>query len=202
MTRIVDCYLPLMSPWAYLGHDRFVAIADRGRAVIRWHPVDFAKIFAASGGVPVKQRPVQRQTYRMYELKRWRDRLGVPLELEPRFFPVDDTRAAHLVLQAMAEGADPAGLIGGVLGAVWAEGRDITDTETLADLLRREGLDAGLLDRADAATAELARRRAALTENAIEAGVFGAPTYIFDGEPFWGQDRLDFLAERLGVTLD
>jgi len=202
MSLRVDYYLSLISPWTYLGHDRLVAIADRAGAQIAWKPVDLGRIFPETGGLPLKQRSVQRQAYRMMELRRWPDRLGVPLNLEPRFFPADESRAARMVLQAIAEGGNPAGLIGGVLTAVWAEDRDITDPETLVDIARRNGFDSGLPARAEAAAEEHIRTRDAFGREALAAGVFGAPTYVVGDELFWGQDRLDFVAARLGVALD
>lgn len=202
MSLRVDYYLSLISPWTYLGHDRLVAIADRAGAQIAWKPVDLGRIFPETGGLPLKQRSVQRQAYRMMELRRWPDRLGVPLNPEPRFFPADETRAARMVLQAIAEGGNPAGLIGGVLTAVWAEDRDIADPETLVDIARRNGFDSELPVRAEAAAEEHTRTRDAFGREALAAGVFGAPTYVVGDELFWGQDRLDFVAARLGVALD
>jgi carboxymethylenebutenolidase len=82
-----------------------------------------------------------------------------------------------------------------VLRAVWAEERDIADAATLAALLAEAGLPAALLDsaRGDAARA----RYDAHTQEAIAGGVFGAPSYVIEGEIFWGQDRLDFVERRL-----
>jgi 2-hydroxychromene-2-carboxylate isomerase len=88
MAKVVDYYFSPMSPWTYLGHARFSALLARYGAQVKVKPADYGKIFAASGGVPVKQRPVQRQAYRMVELRRFRDHTGLPLNLEPKFFPV------------------------------------------------------------------------------------------------------------------
>ena len=86
-------------------------------------------------------------------------------------------------------------LTGAVLKAVWAEQRNINDAATLAQLLAECGLPAGALD--DAQADAVQQRYEAATQQAFDAGVFGAPSYVIDGEIFWGQDRLDFLERRL-----
>ena len=95
VSKIVDYYFTPSSPWAYLGHDRFLRIAAQTGASVQPRPVDYGKIFPVSGGVPLKQRATQRQAYRFSELKRWRAQLALPLTLEPRFFPVDANPANH-----------------------------------------------------------------------------------------------------------
>src|SRR5258707_15569570 len=87
VAKHVDYYVSLNSPWTYLGSKRFEAIAKKHNAHVSIWPVDFGSVFAVSGGLPLPKRAPQRQAYRMMELKRWRDHLGVPLTLEPKFFP-------------------------------------------------------------------------------------------------------------------
>ncbi len=87
MAKHVDYYVSLNSPWTYLGSKRFEAIAAKHKADVTIWPVDFGSVFAVSGGLPLPKRAPQRQAYRMMELKRWRDHLGVKTTLEPKFFP-------------------------------------------------------------------------------------------------------------------
>lgn len=194
MERIIDYYLSPVSPWTYLGHQRFGAIAQAQRATILCKPVDYAKVFAASGGLPLAKRPPQRQAYRLFELERWRRFLDMPLNLHPAFFPVAAELPARLVLAAAPEAQFR--LAGALLRAVWAEERNIADAETLRRICGENGLNGqSLLDAAQStATAE---RYDTLTAEAIQRQVFGAPTYIYRDEPFWGQDRLDFLERAL-----
>jgi 2-hydroxychromene-2-carboxylate isomerase len=197
MPRTVDYYFIPMSPWTYLGHARLRAIAAQHRATVRVKPVDFGRVFAASGGVPLAQRPVQRRAYRMHELARWRDFLGVPIRLEPKFFPVTGDPSAKLILAAEPHGTEvQLDLAGALMKACWEEDRDLADTATLvaiADALKLDG--AALL--ATSHGPDVQARYDALTQEAIGAQVFGAPTYLIDGEPFWGQDRLDFVERKL-----
>jgi carboxymethylenebutenolidase len=86
-------------------------------------------------------------------------------------------------------------LTGAVLRAVWVDERDIADAGTLAAILAELQLPAQRLD--DARAAAVQARYETDSQRAIDTGVFGAPSYIVDGELFWGQDRLDFLQRRL-----
>jgi 2-hydroxychromene-2-carboxylate isomerase len=193
----IDYYFAPQSPWTYLGHQRLADIAGRSGAQIRVLPMDLGKIFPRSGGLPLPQRAPQRQAYRLVELKRFADWLGLPLNLHPSYFPVPGDAAARLILAvADGQGSDAAmQLSGAVLRAVWAEQRNINDAETLSQLLAECGLPASALDesRRDAAQ----QRYEAATQQAFDSGVFGAPSYVVDGEIFWGQDRLDFLERKL-----
>ena len=194
MAEHIDYYLSLNSPWAYMGHGRFTDLVERHGLAVRLHPVDFAGIiFPATGGLPVGKRSPQRQAYRLVELERWRQHLDIALNINPRFWPADEVLAAQMVLAARESEAGSVTFAGALMRAVWAEERDIADRDTLLAIAGECGLDGGsLIAAADAA--EMADRRASESRAAIERGVFGAPTYIYKEQLFWGQDRLDLLA--------
>lgn len=198
MSQVIEYYFSPQSPYAYLGHDRLVAIAARHGAQIRLKPCDMGKVMAASGGVPVGQRPPQRQAYRLTEMARWRDFLQMPLNLHPAYFPVSGDAASRVILAAqLAHGTARAlELTGNIMRGVWAGELNIADPATLQQIAERMGLDgAALLKAADAGAVQDAY--ADCTQQAIAANVFGAPWYVVNGEPFWGQDRLDFVDRAL-----
>jgi len=197
MTATVDYYLAPQSPWTYLGHERFARIAAATGTQVRVRPMDLGKVFPVSGGLPLGQRAPQRQAYRLVELARFRDALGLPLNIKPKFFPVPGDPAARLIVAVeLADGAAAAmQLTGCVLAAVWAQERDISSDATLAELLDECGLPAQRLQAS--LTPEVQARYERNTQQAIEAGVFGSPSYVIDGEIYWGQDRLDFVERRL-----
>ena len=198
MGRTVDYYFAPQSPWAYLGHQRLADIAQRHGASVRVMPMDLGgKVFPISGGLPLGQRAPQRQAYRLVELQRYSEYLGVPLQLKPKYFPVGGDDAARLIIAAdLAEGSGAAmRLAGAVLAACWAQERHIADEKVLAELLHEQNLPAALLDKAHSQAVQ--ERYDAYTQAAIDAGVFGAPSYVIDGEIFWGQDRLDFVERAL-----
>ena len=197
MSKTVDYYLAPQSPWTYLGHQRLVKIAKAAGATVRVMPMDLGKVFPISGGLPLGKRAPQRQAYRLVEMARFSQALDMPLNLHPKFFPVAGDPAARLIIAVdMHHGTDAAlQLTGAVLSAVWHEERDIADAATLAALLSEHQLDAACLALSD--TPEVQTRYDSYTQSAMDAQVFGAPTYVLDGEMFWGQDRLDFVAQKL-----
>lgn len=199
MSKTIDYYFSLISPFTYFGGPRLVEIAGRHDAAIAYKPVRLARIFPASGGLPLAKRAPQRQAYRLIELARWRDHLGMPLILHPAHFPADETLAAKLVIAALRQGADAGALIQAILRAVWSEERDIADRETLRAVAGENGLDgATLLAAAD--DPSVAKDYEANTDEALDRQVFGAPSYYYRNEVFWGQDRLDFLERALATT--
>jgi len=200
MGKTVDYYFSPISPWTYLGHPRFAAMAQRHGAVVRVKPADFGKIFPVSGGLPLPKRAPQRQAYRLVELKRFSDYLKLPLNLHPKFFPAPGDLAAQFIVAAGRAGGSDAAmrLAGAIQRACWAEERNIADAETLAAICREQGMNAAEL--AAAAQSEPVKAEyAANTQEAIERNVFGAPSYVVEGEIFWGQDRLDFVERALAA---
>jgi 2-hydroxychromene-2-carboxylate isomerase len=201
MPTTVQYYFAPNSPWTYLGHLRFWDIARKHGATVEVLPIDLGgKVFPQSGGLPLAKRAPQRQAYRLVELKRFSEHLHAPMNLQPKFFPVNPDDAARLIIAVeLHDGTDAAmHITDAVLRAVWADERNIADEGTLATLLRERELPARRLE--DAHSQAVAERYEANTRRAIEAGVFGAPSYVVDGEIFWGQDRLDFLDRRLGAS--
>jgi len=195
--KSVDYYFAVVSPWSYLGHDRFVALAARHGATVGVKPVDLSKIFPVSGGLPLAKRAPQRQAYRLVELARWRDFLGIPLNLQPKFGSTGGDLAARWILAAAEAGPAPAlRLAGAIMRARWAEERDTADEATLGAIATVLGQDGSALA-ARAASPEIQARYEACTQEAIDRQLFGVPTYVCRDEPFWGQDRLDFLDRKL-----
>ena len=193
----LDYFFAPISPYVYLGHPRFTSISKAARVELRVLPMDLGKVFPISGGLPLPKRAPQRQAYRLVELTRWSRWLGMPLNLQPKFFPVAGDDASRLIIAVdRHDGTDAAmALVGALTSAVWAQNRDVADTGTLAALLAEQGLAASRLD--DAGAPEVQASYEAYTQRAIDTGVFGAPSYVVDGELFWGQDRLDFVERRL-----
>ena len=195
----IQYWFSVASPWTWLGSARFAELARRAGAQVEVLPMELGTVFAATGGRPFNERPEARRSYRQLELARWSRRLGVPLNLVPRHYPVDRLPASQLLIAARQRGLDALTLSHGVLRAIWQEDRDIADWVTLEHIAQAQGLDGAALVRR-AREPVILEQLNADTQRAIAAGVFGAPTFVVDGERFWGQDRLDFLAERLGVT--
>jgi len=197
VTRLIDYYFAPISPFVYLGHNRFVAIARKHGATIAVKAINLGEVFPVSGGLPLSKRAPQRQAYRLVELKRWSDYLDIPINVQPRFFPVNGDLAAAWILAAQEQGVVQALTLTGAVGrAIWEQERDVAAESTLMEIASELRLDAVALARR-AGSAEIVARYKALTQEAIDRQVFGAPTYIYRDELFWGQDRLDFLDRAL-----
>jgi len=193
----VDYYFAPQSPWTYLGHARLQRILHDSGAQVRVLPADLGQVFPVSGGLPLAKRAPQRQAYRLLELQRFSEWLDLPLHLQPQHFPVAGDDAARLIIAVDQQDGSTAALriAGAVMRAVWAEQRNIADPAVLAALLAEQQLPAQRL--LDAGTPQVQAQYEANTAEAIAAQVFGAPSYVVEGEIFWGQDRLDFLQRRL-----
>lgn len=196
MTRTIDYYLICSSPYAYLGHKALLDLAARHGATIRYRPIDIMGVWANSGSVPLGQRSALRQRYRRIELQRFAEWRDLPLNLNPKYFPVDSGLADKIAIALVEAGKDPAGFVWRAHCGVWASEEDIADAAQLAIYLKAEGHNAdALIEFAQSAKAEKIRQDN--TREAAEGDAVGAPVYVYQGEPFWGQDRLDLLDRML-----
>jgi len=194
----IDYYFSVISPWAYLGDARLQDLAKRASAQVTYHPLGSPDLFPATGGLPLKDRAQQRKDYRLVELARWSKHLGIALNLQPQHFPTPEAAASKLILAAQDAGQNVGPLLSGIFKAVWADELNVSDPDTLVMLADKSGLDGkALLEASSAAHFDTAFTDT--TQAAIKRGVFGYPTYVYNDELFWGQDRLSFLEDALNA---
>jgi 2-hydroxychromene-2-carboxylate isomerase len=194
----INYFYSHVSPWTYLGHQRLIDMARKHGAGIDFVPLTLAKVFPVSGGLPLGKRAPQRQAYRMWELRRWPRVLGIKINIEPKYFPVDDGPSARIALLIQRDGGDVSKLSLAFMSAVWQEERNITDRDTLIEITNDYGFDGEALYE-ESLNEEANKLLEINCTRANEAEVFGAPTYVVDGEPFWGQDRLDLMERVLSA---
>ena len=188
----IEYYLSVVSPWSYLGHRRLCDIARANSAEILYLPIDSSILFAKTGGLALKDRSPQRKRYRMQELRRWRSRLELELNLEPQYFPTDSNLASGVIIGAIEAGHDVAELVYELMRTVWVREEDVSETSVVIGAIERSG---GSVDDLLAA-ANHSNVQDIIIENseqAVSKGVFGVPSYVVGEEVFWGQDRLEFL---------
>jgi len=194
----VSYYLSLNSPWSYLGSGRLIEMTRRLGVTVDVKPARYGEVFAQTGGLPVAKRPPARRAYRMMELSRWREHLAIPIVLEPRHFPSDETAGTRLVIAAARAGQDALTLSREIGRALWEREESIADPAVLAAAAARAGVDIDAVRATAPSEAALDAIWDANTAEAVSRGVFGAPSYVLaSGEIFWGQDRLDFLERAL-----
>lgn len=202
----------ISSPWAYLGAPRMAALAAQHGARLVHRPI---RVIQANGGIPLRTRPDSRQRYHEVELARWRAHLATPLVLRPRHYPCRSIEpAAQAVIAVQRAGLDAGPFSLAVQRALWAEERDIADLATLREIAAATvalgaGAGAGAGGGEVVSVEELVREPQAPEvvaewernlEEAERRGIFGTPTYVVDGELFWGQDRLDFVDRALAAA--
>lgn len=195
----IDYFLTPMSPYVHMVGARAAAIAAKAGATLRYRPLDPAALFKRTGGQMLADRHDSRKAYRLQELARWAKRLDIPLNLRPAHFPTNPAPAAYAIIAAQeAGGGDVTALVTGLTRAIWEQNRNIADDDVIRDCLTQAGFDAGLAFSGMLQGAEIYARN---LEDAVVDGIFGVPSFKVGDAVFWGQDRLDFLADHLGVSM-
>lgn len=196
----IDYFFSLLSPYTYLAGIRLEEIAARHGAAIAYKPFDLMTLAGRLGAPKPADRPQGRKDYRFQDLRRIARKTGLPINLQPMFWPTNPAPASYAVIAAgKAGGGDMGALVHSLLRATWAGEKDIAEDAVINDCLRAAGFDpslsfTGMLSGAEAYAANL--------EEAHARGVFGSPFYITDSdERFWGQDRLDDLDLHLAGRL-
>jgi 2-hydroxychromene-2-carboxylate isomerase len=205
MTIQLDCYYSLSSPWAYFAGPQLQDIVRRHHVKLVLKPYDFQAVVGKTGGIPIRTRPAPRRSYHAEELARWRDYLGMSLNLEPKYYPQSlptdpewNKVTGWMVIAAQQQGLDAFPLSHALLRALWAEERDTSQPEVRIAVANENGYDGAALHALERAPATL-KEYDAFSQDAVRLGVFGAPTFIINGggERFWGQDRLFFVDREL-----
>jgi 2-hydroxychromene-2-carboxylate isomerase len=196
MPRQIDYYFSLTSPWAYIGHGFFRDVVSAYNCEVNHKPVVLVDLFSETGGLPLVKRHPVRQRYRMLELQRWRDKRGLNFHLRPAHSPFNGRLADGVVIATIEAGHDPDAFLRRAFSGVFERRLDLADPATLVKLANDSGLPGEqLVERAgsDEVSAAYEQNR----QDALAADVFGSPVYVLDGEVFWGQDRIELLADAL-----
>jgi len=196
MPRQVDYYFSLQSPWAYIGYKPFREVASTHGLKVNYKPVLLVELFSETGGLPLPKRHPVRQRYRMVELQRWRDKRGLNFHPQPAYFPFNPRLADGVVIAAIAAGHDPDAFLRRAFPGVWADQLNLADAATLVKMADDSGLPGRQLVQrsgSDEISAAYEQNR----QDALAADVFGSPSHVLDGEVFWGQDRIELLADAL-----
>lgn len=196
MSETVDYYFTLVSPWAYIGHEAFTTLARRHGARVVFKPVNLGEVFPNSGGLPLAKRHPLRIAYRTMELQRWREKRGLSFALKPKGWPFDPTLADCAAVALAQRGEDPGPYVAAAFKAVFEAERNLGEREEVARVLATLGHHADALI-ADAQSEPIRAAYARNGQDALAAGVFGSPSYVRGGEVFWGQDRIELLADAL-----
>jgi 2-hydroxychromene-2-carboxylate isomerase len=196
MSQEIDYYFSLPSPWAYIGHQVFRDLVSAHDLKVNHKPVMLGELFSETGGLPLGKRHPMRQRYRMLELQRWRDKRGLQFHLKPKNWPFDGRLADGMVIAALEAGLDPDPFLCRAFPAAWEDDLTLGDAAVLIRLADDAGLPGKQLAERSVSD-EISARYEQNRQDALAADVFGSPAYVLNGEVFWGQDRLELLADAL-----
>jgi 2-hydroxychromene-2-carboxylate isomerase len=195
VSKTVDFFFDVGSPASYIAWNRIAGIAQTAGARLEYKPMLLGGVFQATGNqspmnVPAKSR------YMKDDLARFAKRHGVAYAHNPHF-PINTlTLMRGATGLQMRDEARMVPYVDAVSRAIWVDGKNMNDPAVVAGVLRDASFDPQEL-LALAADPEVKERLKAITQEAVERGVFGAPTFFVGGQMYWGQDRLDFVEEAL-----
>ncbi|KQY22660.1 DsbA family protein [Rhizobium sp. Root483D2] len=193
MTKIVEYFFSIGSPWSYIGFDAFVELAAKNGVEIKPY---LTTVVEENGGIFSRNRPQARRSYWTRDLKRWARVRGKELILENRPELSDPAPASLIIIAAYLDGQDWIGLTRALQQAFWSEAKDIGQPQVRQAIADAAGFDgAALLKRQ--ADDDVRAKWAADRDHAVETGVFGFPTFLYDSEIYWGQDNLPFLERHV-----
>ena len=197
MSKPIEFFFDFSSPYGYLAAHRIEALAAKYGRQVDWRPMLLGVVFKQTGSAPLTQIPIKGD-YSRHDFQRSARFHGIPFTM-PSVFPIASQAPSRIVLWAKAQGVALAGPTTLALyDAFFQKGLDISIPDVAADVAAATGLDRTAARAAvdDPAIKDALKRE---VEAAINAGVFGSPFMVIDGEPFWGLDRFD-QAERWLAT--
>ncbi|WP_086932041.1 2-hydroxychromene-2-carboxylate isomerase [Agarilytica rhodophyticola] len=194
MKKTVDYFYSHLSPYAYLGHQTLLELATKHQLDIQFRPINLLQVFEKTGGLPLGKRHKVRIAYRTIELLRWREKRGIALNIAPKFFPTNPQPSELAAISISKQGGDIAKFSALVFQAIWQEDKDIADPQVITQLIENVGSKP---DNEANDQTQVMNDYIKNTEIAIELGVIGSPSYVYQGEIFWGQDRLELLDDAL-----
>ena len=195
MSKTVEFFFDLGSPSTYLAWTQLPALCAKAGAQLQYRPMLLGGVFQATGNASPIEIPAKGR-YTMIDFQRFARRYGVPLEFNP-YFPINTLtlmRGAIGIQMRQPERFEA--YLASVFKAFWQDKRNLGDPAVLAATLDAAGFDPQAL-LALVGDQEVKDALKAATEEAVKRGVFGAPTFFVGNEMFFGQDRLDFVAEAL-----
>ena len=193
----IEYYYSVASPYAYMGISPFQELVKKYSLEVVEKPFDLVgKVFPETGGVPVPKRHPARQKYRLLEIERFGKKLNLKINKQPKFFPPADPHKAALFTIATIMNGENLNFGKEVLTKLWADEQDISQDSVLEDICKKMNIN--FIDlKKQAESQDIKHIYDLNSQEAIDKGVFGAPSFILNNELFWGQDRLDFLEDKI-----
>lgn len=193
--KVIEFYFDVGSPYSYIGFHRIQHIAEQYQAEIIWKPMLLGGVFKATGNsspmaVPAKAR------YSMRDLKRWSDLWQIPVQMNP-YFPINTLQLMRLITAVQLFQPEVfLNVLTGIFNAMFGQPRNLNDLNELIQLMQELGLEVAQV-KSWLEDEKVKSELKVITEEAIERGVFGAPSWFVDDELYWGVDHLHFVEDAL-----
>lgn len=191
----VEFFYDVSSPYAYLAHDEIGKVAQDHGAEVVWRPFFLGGLFKslAADIVPFTSGSKQKQKILRDDMYRWAEIRGIPFQW-PSIFPMMTIRPMRVLCQL--EGETHQAMARHIFRQYWAHDQNIGDPVVLHQILETQGLDADAL-LAGCERPEIKQKLLDATDEALQRGACGAPTFFVGQQLVWGQDRLDFVGRLL-----
>ena len=197
----VDYYYSVASPFSYLAVERFSSLIKKYNLEVEEKPFDLVDtVFSNTGGLPVPKRHPSRQKYRLIEIDRIAKKFNVSINRQPKFFPPSDPHLPAKFVIAACNKGDKLNFSSACLEYLWSLEKNISDYKVLKEICEKLNLkfeDIKNLALSDEIDAKYKKN----SKDAIDQNVFGAPSYVFKNQIFWGQDRLEYLEDAIKMSL-
>lgn len=193
MSKVVDFYWDVGSTNTYFALFGLPTVLERTGATVRYHPLNLGYMFRANNYV-LSEEPPEKLRYRRRDLERWADLTGLPFKIPDRF-PIKTSRALRGAI-AMRRWELEVEYIEAIFKAYWEEGIIVEDYPVLREIVEQLGVDGEAFEQSSESE-EVRQAMIRTHSEALQRGVFGAPTFLVGDEMFWGKDRLDFLEREL-----
>ena len=193
--KVIEFYFDVGSPYSYIGFHRIQQIAQQYQAELIWKPMLLGGVFKATGNsspmaVPAKAR------YSMIDLQRWAKLWQIPVQMNP-YFPINTLQLMRLITAVqLFQSEEFLKVLTGIFNAMFGQPRNLNDLTTFMQLMQELGLGAEQVKQwldDEKVKSELK----VVTEEAIERGVFGAPSWFVNDELYWGVDHLHFVEDAI-----
>ena len=192
----IDYYMYSASPFAYFGHNAIGEVAKKHGAQLNIKPVKLMDLWAVSEALPPAKRPPVRQRYRLIELQRCAEFNGLEVNPKPEFHPFDAVLVDSAIIAIQKNGGDPFGFMNSVFAGVWVQNKNLADEDEIKKRLSDSGFDADQVVQ-DAKGEDVINILDQNSKDAIDADAIGVPAYVYQGETFWGQDRIEYLDKMI-----
>ena len=193
--KSVEFYFDLGSPYSYLAYYRLLQIAEQQEIQIVYKPILLGGVFKATGNRSPIEIPVK-GVYSILDMQRWAEYYQIPMQMNPHF-PMNTLTLMRILTGVQLLHLEKFEQVLKLLfDAMFGTPQNLNEPTVLAEVLKPSGFsveDIMSIVQSDVVKQKLITE----TEQAIQRGIFGAPTFFVGDEMYWGQDRLHFVEQAL-----